>query len=51
MTERADLNHVTGKIVHVKYATQLKILQNLKKQGQKKFLTFLKALWIVIRTM
>ena len=31
--------------------TQLKILQNLKKQGQKKLLTFLKALWVVIRTM
>ena len=31
--------------------TQLKILQNLKKQSQKKLLTFLKALWIVIRTM
>ena len=38
-------------MVHVKYATQLKIRQNLKKQSQKKLLTFLKALWIVIRTM
>ena len=38
-------------IVHVKYVTQLKILQNFKKQSQKKLLTFLKALWIVIWTM
>ena len=49
--ERADLNHVMGQIVHVKCASQLKILQNLKKQSQKKLLTFLKALWLVIQTM
>ena len=29
----------------------LRILQNLKEQSQKKLLTFLKALWIAIRTM
>ena len=29
----------------------VKVLQNLKKQSQKKLLTFLKAVWIVIRTM
>ena len=49
--KRADLTHVRKQIVHVKYATQLKTLQNLKTQGHKKLLTFLKALWVVIRTM
>ena len=33
------------------YASQLKILQNLKKQSRKKLLTFLKVLWIAIQTM
>ena len=36
-TERVDLNHVRGKIVHVKYATQLKILQNLKIKVRRNF--------------
>ena len=40
-----------GQIFHVKFATHLKILQNFKKQNLKKLLTFLKALWIVIRAM
>ena len=36
---------------NVKYASQLKIPQNLRKESQKKILKFLKALWIVIPTM
>ena len=34
--ETADLNHVRGQIIRVKYVSQLKILQNLKKQSQRK---------------
>ena len=43
--------HVMGQIVHVKYSSQLKRPQSLKRQSQRKLLTFLKVLWIVIATM
>ena len=40
-----------GEIHSLNYLSQLKIQLNLRKQSQKKLLTFLKVLWIVIPTM
>ena len=43
---RADLNYARWQIVHVKYASQLKI-----NKISKRNLTFLKVPWIAIKTM
>ena len=51
LIERVDLNYVTGQTVHVEYTRQLKTLQHLTRQSQKKLLILLKALWIVIPAM
>ena len=43
MRQGTDLNHLREQIVHVKYATQLKILQNFKKAESEETFDILKG--------